>query len=128
MTTMTADKGNMAGGISIHAVDIANGIPALDLEVRLYKVGASRVEIAAGRCDETGLLRHPVSEGVDVTRGIYEVEFEVGNYYKQRGIYSPDPSFLGTAIYRFGIDKVTEHFHLPFKFTHWGFSLFRGGA
>jgi len=31
-------------------------------------------------------------------------------------------------VFRFGIDRVEEHFHLPFKFTPWGFSLFRGGA
>jgi 5-hydroxyisourate hydrolase len=40
----------------------------------------------------------------------------------------PNPSFIDVAVFRFGIDAVQQHFHLPFKFTPWGFSLFRGGA
>lgn len=125
---MTTDVKSIAGGISIHAVDIANGIPGKGLEVRLYSVDQGRTEIAAGSCDKTGLLRHPICDGVGVTKGIYEVEFDVDAYYRHLGVSGPDPSFLGTALYRFGIDNVGEHFHLPFKFTHWGFSLFRGGA
>ena len=32
---------------------------------------------------------------------------------------------VGYGVFRFGIDRVSEHFHIPFKFTPWGFSLFR---
>ena len=124
----TDDNRPNAGGISIHAVDIARGIPAVGLEVRLWRLDGERREIAAGKCAEGGLLQHPVSDGVGVTRGMYEVEFDVGSYYRSCGVAVPDPSFLEVAIFRFGIDRTREHFHLPFKFTPWGFSLFRGGA
>lgn len=116
------------GGISVHAVDIARGVPAAGLRVRLWRLDGSRTQIAAGACAESGLLVHPVSEGAGVARGVYEVEFDVGAYYRDSGVTLPDPSFLDVAVFRFGIDRVTEHFHLPFKFTPWGFSLFRGGA
>ncbi len=127
---MTADpnSGQGAGGISIHAVDIAGGVPAAGLGVRLWRLGVDREQIVSGTCSESGLLNHPVAEGVGVDRGMYEVEFDVGAYYRQRGAELPDPSFLEIAMFRFGIDKKSEHFHLPFKFTPWGFSLFRGGA
>ncbi len=117
-----------AGGISIHSVDISRGIPADGLEVRLWRVDGNRKEIAAGTCDISGLLQHSVAEGAGVERGMYEVEFDVGSYFRNSGVVVPDPSFLDVAVFRFGIDNVTEHFHLPFKFTPWGFSLFRGGA
>lgn len=117
-----------AGGISIHAVDIARGIPAAGLKVRLSRLTGSRVEVAVGTCEAGGLLRHPVAEGAGVERGMYEVEFDVGAYSRANGVAVPDPSFLEVAVFRFGIDRVHEHFHLPFKFTPWGFSLFRGGA
>jgi 5-hydroxyisourate hydrolase-like protein (transthyretin family) len=116
-----------AGGISIHAVDIARGIPADGLQVRLWRIDGGRTQVASGTCSNTGVLDHPVSLGKGVERGMYEIEFEVASYYRDNGISVPDPSFLEVAIYRFGIDVVTEHFHLPFKFTPWGFSLFRGG-
>lgn len=119
---------HQAGGISIHAVDIARGVPAAGLKVRLVHLDGGRSEIASGQCDDGGLLQHPVSKGVGVNRGMYEVEFDVGSFYRTCGVEVSDPSFLEVAIFRFGINHLTEHFHLPFKFTPWGFSLFRGGA
>lgn len=120
--------GARAGGISIHAVDIAHGVPAAGLGVRLFCLEGEGTEIAAGICDASGLLRHPVAEGIGVRRGLYEVFFDVGPFYRGKGLTLPDPSFLEVAVFRFGIDRLREHFHLPFKFTPWGFSLFRGGA
>lgn len=122
------DNPTRAGGISIHAVDIARGVPASGLGVRLYRLDKGRQEIASGECESGGLFRHPVAEGAGVERGNYEVEFDVGDYYRGNEVALPDPSFLDVAVFRFGIDRVGEHFHLPFKFTPWGFSLFRGGA
>lgn len=121
-------QGARAGGISIHAVDIAHGVPAEGLWVRLDLLEGGRTEIASGHCTAGGLLAHGCAEGLGVRRGLYEVAFGVGDYYRARGVALPDPSFLEVAVFRFGIDRVTEHFHLPFKFTPWGFSLFRGGA
>jgi 5-hydroxyisourate hydrolase len=117
-----------AGGISIHAVDIARGIPADGLSVRLWCLEGSRSKLASGSCAESGLFQHQIAHGIGVDRGMYEVEFDVGSYFRNCGVVVPDPSFMEVAIFRFGIDKVSEHFHLPFKFTPWGFSLFRGGA
>ena len=117
-----------AGGISIHAVDVAHGRPAAGLSVCLRRLAPDAAEIARGSCAADGHFRHPVSAGASVTRGVYEVTFGVSAYYSGTGVILPDPSFVGDAVFRFGIDKVSEHFHLPFKFTPWGFSLFRGGA
>lgn len=126
---MATDKDKLTrGGISIHAVDIARGVPAAGLRVHLWRLGDDRKNIASGHCGESGLFHHPVAEGAGVERGMYEVEFDVGTYYRHASVAVPDPSFLEVAVFRFGIDKVSEHFHLPFKFTPWGFSLFRGGA
>lgn len=117
-----------AGGISIHAVDVARGIPAAGLSVVLYRLEPDPEEIARGACGRDGHFVHPVTGGAGVTNGVYEVQFGVADYYRQSGVDLPDPSFVGLAVFRFGVARVTEHFHLPFKFTPWGFSLFRGGA
>ncbi len=117
-----------AGGISIHAVDVARGIPASGLRVRLRRLSPAPADIAEGSCAETGHFIHPVAEGAGVLRGTYEVEFDVGAYFRGGAVTIPEPPFLDVAVFRFGIDAVHEHFHLPFKFTPWGFSLFRGGA
>ena len=108
------DREPTAGGISIHAVDVARGVPAAGLQVRLWLLDGDRTEIAAGACTESGLLKHPVAEGAGAVRGVYEVEFDVGAYYRALGWALPNPSFLEVAVFRFGIDRVSEHFHLPF--------------
>lgn len=123
-----ATRTSHSGGISIHAVDVANGTPAVGLKVRLRRISPEPTDIAEGACAPNGQLIDPVADGQGVLRGTYEVEFDVGDYYLQRGVALPDPSFVNVAVFRFGIDNVSEHFHLPFKFTPWGFSLFRGGA
>jgi 5-hydroxyisourate hydrolase len=117
-----------AGGISIHAVDVAHGVPAAGLAVCLRRLDPDACEIARGVCAPNGHFIHPVSEGAGVTRGVYEVTFGVSEFYRRNGIDLPEPAFVEEAVFRFGIDKVSEHFHIPFKFTPWGFSLFRGGA
>ncbi|WP_171128536.1 hydroxyisourate hydrolase [Ruegeria sp. HKCCA5014] len=116
------------GGISIHAVDVAHGVPAANLSVLLIRCDPDKTEIARGQCAESGYFSHPVSDGVGVTRGLYEITFGVGVYYRTNGIVLPEPAFVEDAVFRFGIDRISEHFHIPFKFTPWGFSLFRGGA
>ncbi|MFD1343240.1 hydroxyisourate hydrolase [Litorisediminicola beolgyonensis] len=117
-----------AGGISIHAVDVSRGVPADGLSVRLRRLEPDAGVIAEGVCAPNGHFAHPVADGTGVVRGTYEVEFGVAEFFREAGVPVPDPSFLDVAVFRFGIDAVQEHFHLPFKFTPWGFSMFRGGA
>jgi len=124
----TATHQGQAGGISIHAVDVSRGVPAAKLSVRLRRLEPDATVIAEGACAANGHFAHPISQGDGVLRGTYEVEFGVGSFFREAGVALPDPSFLEVAVFRFGIDAVQEHFHLPFKFTPWGFSLFRGGA
>lgn len=116
------------GGISIHAVDVARGVPASGLSVLLRRLDPEPIIVARGACAENGHFIDPVSEGAGVIRGLYEVRFGVGDYYRRCRVEIPDPSFIEEAVFQFGIDRTSEHFHLPFKFTPWGFSLFRGGA
>ena len=54
--------------------------------------------------------------------------FWVGDFYRNQGHTGPQPGFLERVVYRFHIADPAQHYHLPFKFTAWGYSLFRGGA
>ena len=110
----------MAGGISIHAVDVASGRPAAGLRVEIWRIEPARIRIADGRLGASGLLDHPVVQGAGIEAGEYEVLFDLGEHFADGG------GFLGVVPFRFRIADVSEHFHLPLKFTRWGYSLFRG--
>ncbi len=117
----------MAGGISIHCVDVANGRVAAGLHVSLRRLGDAAV-LAEGRIGSNGLLEHPALMSEAITSGGYEVIFAVGDFYRSLGGGVPQPAFLEMVPYQFHIADSRQHYHLPFKFTAWGFSLFRGGA
>ena len=112
----------MAGGISIHAVDIASGHPAQGLRIEIVRIEPAPARIAEGRLGSNGQLDHPVVGGLGIEAGEYEVRFHIGEFFAG----GSGASFLTVAPFRFRIDEVDEHFHLPMKFTRWGYSLFRG--
>jgi 5-hydroxyisourate hydrolase len=116
----------MAGGISIHVVDVTRGLPATGMEVEIFKVGGEK--IAAGVLSHQGVLDHSVVRGENVEPGNYEVVFHIGEFYRQLGYALPEKfPFLDVVPFRFGISDVEQHYHLPLKVSPWGFSLFRGG-
>jgi 5-hydroxyisourate hydrolase len=122
----------MSGGLSIHCVDVASGRVAAGLLVTVTRLGPDGLPhgpaLAEGRVGVNGLLQHPALMSDAITAGGYEVRFAVGDFYRDQGTVVSEPVFLEMVPYRFHIADVSQHYHLPFKFTAWGFSLFRGGA
>lgn len=120
------------GGLSIHCVDVAAGRVAAGLRVRVRRLGPDGAPeatlLAEGTIGPNGLLSHPALMSEAVGPGGYEVCFDVGDFYRAQGSTVPSPCFLEVVPYRFHIADASQHYHLPFKFTAWGFSLFRGGA
>ena len=116
----------MAGGISVHAVDVARGRPAQGMQVDIYALEGLRKMIASGKLAANGALDHALAQGEGVTEGPYEVIFHVGEYLRGTGAPTSTPPFLDLVPFRFTIADAAQHYHLPFKFTPWGFSLFRG--
>jgi len=113
-------------GISVHAVDVARGRPAQGMQVDIYALEGVRKMIASGKLGANGTLDHPVAQGQGVQTGPYQVIFHVGDYLRATGSPTSTPPFLDLVPFRFTIANPAEHYHLPFKFTPWGFSLFRG--
>ena len=114
----------MAGGISIHAVDVANGRPAEGLRVEIWRIAPDRAQLADTTLQRDGTMQAAVVQGDSVTAGTYEVLFHVGDFFRTQP--GATANFLAIVPFRFAIENAAEHFHLPLKFTPWGYSLFRG--
>ena len=117
----------MAQGISIHAVDVARGLVATGMRVDVFSLCGTRHAIASGVIDARGMLAEPALDA-RFAPGEYEVLFHVAAFYRAIGVALPPVPFLDVVTYRFGIADSDSHYHLPFKMTPWGYSLFRGGA
>ncbi len=116
----------MAGGISVHAVDVSRGRPAQGMQVDIYALEGARKLIANGKLGANGMLDHPSAQGEGITAGTYEVIYHVGDYLPRTGAPTSTPPFLDLVPFRFTIADVAQHYHLPFKFTPWGFRCFGG--
>ena len=116
----------MSGGISLHAVDVAAGVPAQGMAVEVYALaGGTRRQMAAGRLAAGGALDHPIARGEGVAAGEYEALFFVGDWLRAQGRLT-GPAFLEVAVFRLTVLDPQQHYHLPLKFTAWGYALFRG--
>ncbi|RVU14735.1 hydroxyisourate hydrolase [Methylobacterium oryzihabitans] len=111
------------GGISVHAVDVARGRPALGLAVTIDRLEPQRHRVAEGTIGPDGTLDHPLARGEGAQAGLHEVVFALGAYHAGLGA---DPGFLDAVPFRFRVADAAEHVHLPLKFTPYGYALFRG--
>ncbi len=119
----------MAGGISVHVVDVTRGLPAAGMAVEIWCLssGPDPVCVAHGSLSSKGTLDHPIVGGEGVIQGRYRVVFHVGDFYRQLAYVLPEIPFLEAVPFEFGLDQIAQHYHLPLKVSPWGFSLFRGG-
>ena len=113
-------------GISIHAIDVTRAVPATGMRIELWRADEGNDSLVVDtEIDQTGNLTAPVESA---PQGLYRAVFHIGDYYRGQNIAVPSPAFLERAPFGFGIADAKQHYHLPLKFTPWGFSLFRGGA
>ncbi|MBN8629301.1 MAG: hydroxyisourate hydrolase [Rhodobacterales bacterium] len=114
----------MAGGLSVHAVDLTRGRPAEGLAVVLADANGS--PIVAGRILATGFPDCAEVMARPLPAGQYRLLLRVAEYFVARGDPLPTVPFLEDARFDFWNRDPAFHIHLPFKFSPWGYSMFRG--
>lgn len=114
-------------GLTTHVLDTAHGKPAAAMTVRLYRLDSDDDEPMVetmtnvdGRCDA------PLLTEVTLEVGQYRLEFEVGEYYRDRGLALPEPAFLETVGIDFGVADAGQHYHVPLLVSPYGYSTYRG--
>lgn len=113
--------------LSTHVLDTVNGIPAPDLAVTLYRVtAAGRERLVQTRTNADGRTDQPLLSGDTIPTGVYELDFEAGDYFRGLGIKLPDPAFVDRVTLRFGIADASGHYHVPLLASPWTYSTYRG--
>ena len=118
---------NFMGHLTTHVLDTAHGSPAQGMRIELFRVEDDRSQLllglvtnADGRCDEPLLKDHAFN------KGIYQLEFHVGNYFRKIGVSLTDPAFLDVVPIRFGVAKPKDHYHVPLLISPYSYSTYRG--
>jgi 5-hydroxyisourate hydrolase len=110
--------------ISTHVLDIARGLPAQDVPVKLelQETPDHWRPLASKRTDNDGRCADFLSEGADLPTGIYRLTFDTASYYaaqKAEGLY---PIVQITFLVKNG----ETHFHIPLLLTQNGYTTYRG--
>ncbi len=118
-----------AGGrLTTHILDTATGRPAAGVKITLHAIGAdgqaqlvsTHVTNADGRCDQ------PILSGASLQTGVYELVFEIGDYFRASGTPLAEPAFLDRIPIRFGLCDAGAHYHVPLLVSPYGYSTYRG--
>ncbi len=113
------------GRLTTHVLDTTHGGPAHDVAVRLFAVSEQRRLVASASTDEDGRTTEPLLTGESMATGTYELEFDVGDYFRARDVELADPAFLDTVVIRFAI-LGDENYHVPLLTSPWSYSTYRG--
>lgn len=115
------------GRLTTHVLDTANGKPAAQLKISLFRCeGAVRSLIKSATTNQDGRCDAPLLEGDSFKRGTYELHFEVSAYFKSCGAKLADPAFLDLVPIRFAIADESGHYHVPLLVSPWAYSTYRG--
>ena len=113
------------GRLTTHILDTAQGAPAANVSIRLYSLADGRTLLAETTSNADGRTDQPLLEPDVMQSGRYELEFDVGDYFRASGAAIDEPAFLDTVVIRFAV-KATENYHVPLLASPWSYSTYRG--
>ena len=115
--------------LTTHVLDIAQGRPAAGVAVELWAVdpaGDTRSLLTMVHTNGDGRTDEPLLSGGDFHAGTYELNFFVGDYFKEQGMGDSEQPFLDRVPVRFGVSDPAAHYHVPLLVTPWSYSTYRG--
>lgn len=113
------------GQLTTHILDTMNGCPAAGVSIRLFSLTGDRKLIAYASTNADGRSEEPLVDGELMVSGTYELEFDIGDYFRDQGADVGEPAFLDTVVIRFSVN-TDAHYHVPLLATPWSYSTYRG--
>lgn len=116
------------GHLSTHVLDIMHGCPAAGMAVTLQRVDGEGLRTIS-TLTLNGDGRNPggpLLDAAGMAVGRYRLVFEVGAYFRARGVVLPEPAFIDVVVLDFGIADAQGHYHVPLLASPWSYSTYRG--
>jgi 5-hydroxyisourate hydrolase len=116
----------MAGKLSTHVLDTANGKPAKAMKIDLYRrEGDARSLIKSVHTNDDGRTDAAMLEGDALKVGVYELVFHVSEYFRSLR-HADAGKFLDTVPIMFVISDREAKYHVPLLVSPWSYSTYRG--
>jgi 5-hydroxyisourate hydrolase len=113
--------------LSTHVLDTSRGAPAEGVLVDLYRCNTgSRALLKSSVTNADGRTDEPLISTGELTVGVHELVFHVGDYFRALELSLTDPPFLDEVVVRFGIADPRGNYHVPLLLSPYGYSTYRG--
>ncbi len=97
------------------------------MQIELWALaGSVPTLIKTIRTNADGRAGSPLLADGELSAGIYELVFHVGDYFAARGHVAAPPRFLDRVPVRFGIADADASYHVPLLVSPWAYSTYRG--
>ncbi|MCZ2104949.1 MAG: hydroxyisourate hydrolase [Comamonadaceae bacterium] len=114
-------------GLSTHVLDTMHGCPAAGMGVALYATNGDEATLLKRLVlNRDGRTDAPLFDNASLRTGTYRLTFDVGAYFKARGVALPEPNFLDRVSLDFGVAHADQHYHVPLLVSPWSYSTYRG--
>jgi len=114
-------------GLTTHILDTHGGVPAAGVAVTLRRVtDEARETLVETVTNADGRTDAPLLAPEATATGVYEIDFAIGPYFRERGVTLPEPAFLDVVTVRFGIADTARHYHVPLLASPFGYTTYRG--
>jgi 5-hydroxyisourate hydrolase len=112
------------GKLTTHILDTSSGVPAQGVTINLYRRSDKQsVFIKTTQTNTDGRCNEPLLSDAHLMTGSYEIEFDVEQYFNEKGVDSP---FLKDVVVRFYISDASENYHVPLLISPFSYSTYRG--
>tara|TARA_B100000700_G_C14482546_1_gene595800 strand:+ start:109 stop:462 length:354 start_codon:yes stop_codon:yes gene_type:complete len=116
----------MAGLLTTHILDTSKGFPAVGVVIELFKrCNDNNVIVTKNRTNSDGRTDNPILSKEDFEIGEYELNFHVGDYFKDTYPTTNPTVFFNIIPVRFLIIE-DRHYHVPLLLSPFGYSTYRG--
>ncbi|MGP3785588.1 MULTISPECIES: hydroxyisourate hydrolase [unclassified Paenibacillus] len=123
---------SVAGGrITTHVLDTSKGVPAADVRVELYVLRRdgekeTKIKVAESVTNADGRLNAPLLDSGRLEQAVYELQFNVEDYYAQRSLEELGQALWTVVPIRFAVSDAASHYHIPLLIAPGGYSTYRG--
>ena len=115
------------GKLTSHVLDVAAGIPAAGMRIRLLAAHEQGSRLLADvRTNPDGRAANALLEGEWLCAGRYSLVFHVAEYFRSRGVALAQPPFLDEVVVQFGVADPAANYHVPLLVSPWSYSTYRG--
>ena len=115
------------GRLSTHVLDVSRGVAAAGVAIELHRLdGDTRRRVVQTTTNADGRTDAPLLAGERLERGVYEITFHAGDYFRRADIALTDPPFLDHVVVRIGVADPAGNYHVPLLLSPYGYSTYRG--